>query len=54
MEEVEIRQQLVVEEQLQLVPTSKHVEKKKLQLVSSGEEFIEEFFKERHVSNIIP
>jgi primosomal protein N'' len=52
---VEIRQQLVVEKKLQLVPASKLVEKKKLQQpVSIGEEFIEELFEKRPVSNIIP
>jgi hypothetical protein len=31
------------------------VEKKKLQqLVTNGEEFFQEFFEKRHVSNIIP
>ncbi len=53
MEEEEL-QQLIVEEQPQPVLASRLVEEKKLQQhVTSGEEFLQDFFEDRHVSNII-
>jgi hypothetical protein len=53
MEEKEL-QQPIVEEQSQPILASRLVEEKKLQQhVTSGEEFFQELFEERHVSNII-
>jgi hypothetical protein len=52
VEEEEL-QQPIVEEQPQPILALRLVEEKKLQHVTSGEEFLQEFFEERHVSNII-
>ncbi len=53
VEEEEL-QQPIVEEQPQPILALRLVEEKKLQQhVTSGEEFLQEFFEERHVSNII-
>jgi hypothetical protein len=47
-------QQPIVEEQPQPILASRFVEKKKLQQhVTNGEEFFQEFIKEKHFSNII-
>jgi len=54
MEEEELQQQQpIVKEQPQLVLASRLVEEKKLQHVTNGEKFLQEFFEKTHVSNII-